>query len=233
MALLQQLPVPVNVVATCDSVAAGVKAIHQHQPDIVFCDIEMPVLSGLQLLDFFLPAQVTFELIFATAHSQYAVKAFQLSATDYLLKPIELAWLQRAVEKVQQKLNFSKQERFALLKETVQQHTPQRMALPSATGVAFVAIADISYLKADNVYTTLYFADGKNQVVSKPLKSFEQLLPSAQFFRSHRSYLVNLNAIKVYQKTEGGSLLMHQGDEVPIARERRDEFQQRWKEFTL
>ncbi|MFN8309734.1 MAG: LytTR family DNA-binding domain-containing protein [Chitinophagales bacterium] len=228
-ALLAQSAFTVEVLAVCNSVAEGVRAIQQFSPQIVFCDIEMPVISGLQLLDFFDSEQVRFELIFATAHSSYAVRAFQLSATDYLLKPIEKTYLEKALEKVVRHQNFKQQERYEMLKNSLQQQQFTRIALPSAGGVDFVEIGKMVVLRADNVYTHITTQDGKTLMVSKPIKEFEKLLPQEQFFRCHRSYIVNLNAVKTYNRSEGGSLVLSNETEIPLARDRRDDFQLLWK----
>jgi two-component system, LytTR family, response regulator len=226
--LIVDLCPDVTILDEAENVKDAVKLIHKHKPDIVFSDIDMPGLTGLQLLDFFNEEELTFELIYVTAYSEYAVNAFQLSAIDYLLKPAQSNLLQKAVEKVQLKQNYKGTERLAVLKENLSNDF-SRIALTLADGVQFVEINDILYLKAENVYTEVYMIDGSKILVSKPIKIFEKMLETNPFFfRSHRSYLINIRHIKQYIKTDGGVAIMDNDTEVPIARDRKDEFIKSW-----
>jgi two-component system, LytTR family, response regulator len=219
----------VEIVGEASNVSDAVKLIRKFQPDIVFSDIDMPGLTGLQLVDFFNPDELNFELIFVTSYSEYAVKAFQLSAIDYLLKPIDASLLVKAVEKVAQKQNYKSSERLAILKENLAEKNFSRIALTLSEGVIFVEIDDILFLKAENVYTEVYMKDGKKTLVSKPLKVFEKMLEDNKyFFRSHRSYLINIKHIKQYIKSDGGTVIMDNEVEIPIARERKEEFVKSW-----
>lgn len=223
-----------EIVAVLDGVSAGVKAINKFQPDIVFSDIDMPGISGLQILDFFNEEEINFELIYVTSFSEYAVKAFQLSAIDYLLKPIEIDLLIKAVEKVEKKNNYKKKERHTLLKESVSKNEFNKIALPLSDGVVFVEIDNILILKADNVYTEVYLKDGQKIVVSKPIKNFEKMLSDkTNFYRAHRSYIINLHLIKQYIKSDGGTVIMDNEMHIPIARERKDDFTKAWENIKL
>lgn len=221
------------IVATCNNVAEGVKAINTHSPDIVFTDIEMPGLSGLQLLDFFDTDTVSFELIFTTSYSEFAVRAFQLSAIDYLVKPVDGELLKKAIEKVRKKQNFLSKERTELLKRNLADKELKRIAIPYVGGVSFIDIAEMVSLKADNVYTDILMRDSSALTVSKPLKEFDALLPKPQFFRCHRSYLVNLHEVREYITAQGGELLMKNGSMVPLARDRKEEFISLWQQIAL
>lgn len=145
----------VEVSGMADDVPSGVKAIHKLQPDIVFLDIEMPGYSGFQLLDFF--EEVDFEIIFTTAYREYAFRAFQVSAIDYLLKPIEIEQLQKAVTKVleQRKPQYMR-ERLETLRSNLRDEQISRLALPISDGLLFVDVEDIILLEADRAYTTLF-----------------------------------------------------------------------------
>lgn len=224
----------IEIVAILDGVSAGVKAINKYQPDIVFSDIDMPGISGLQLLEFFNEEEINFELIYVTSFSEYAVKAFQLSAIDYLLKPIEIELLVKAVDKVEKKMNFQKRERMSVLKESVAKNEFNKIALPLSEGVVFVDIENILVLKADNVYTEVFLKDGQKIVVSKPIKNFEKMLSDkTNFYRAHRSYIINLHQIKQYIKSDGGTVVMDNDMHVPIARERKDDFTKAWGNIKL
>lgn len=232
-AILQEIAEDVEVVAEASNVSEGVKMIRKFQPDIVFSDIEMPVLNGLQLLDFFNPEEVNFELVFVTSYSEYAVRAFQLSAIDYLLKPVDKELLTKALNKVRAKQNYQQQERFGLLKKNIETVTPTKIALTVLNEVSFIDLCEIIYLKADNVYTEFYLANKDMRVISRPIKEYEKMLSGKDFFRTHRSYLINLNQVKTFSKTEGGFIVMTNGHIVNLARERKEEFLKAWQGLTL
>ncbi len=232
-AKLQEIAEDVEVVAEASNVSEGVKMIRKFQPDIVFSDIEMPVLNGLQLLDFFNPEEVNFELVFVTSYSEYAVRAFQLSAIDYLLKPVDKELLTKALNKVRAKQNYQLQERFGLLKKNIETNTPTKIALTVLNEVSFVELSQIVYLKADNVYTEFYLANKELRIISKPIKEYEKMLAGKDFFRTHRSFLINLNQVKAYSKTDGGFIVMTNGDTISLARERKEEFLKAWQGLTL
>lgn len=233
-AVLAEIAPDIAIMSEASSVAEGVKLINKHAPQIVFSDIDMPVLTGLQLLDFFNPEDINFELIFVTSYSEYAVKAFQLSAIDYLLKPIDKELLTKAIDKVRQRKNYRQAERNTALKQMVSQNKFDKIALPLADGLRFVEIEHVSVMKADNVYTEVEMKNGEQILVSKPLKSFEKMLEqSLGFFRTHRSYLINLNAAKTFIRSDGGMVIMENDRQVPIARERKDEFVKAWESIRI
>lgn len=223
----------VKIVAEANGVAEAVKLIKKHLPEVVFCDIEMQVLSGLQLLDFFNEEEINFELIFVTSHSQFAIQAFRLSAIDYLLKPVEPQYLKEALNKVKQKKNSAQSERASVLKQNVSASAFEKMALPQQEGFVFVELRNIIWLKADNVYTEVALKDGRKILVSRTLKEFEKALPEESFFRSHRSYILNLNEITSYNKTEGGYMLMSDHTQIPLSLDKRENFTSLWKNWKL
>lgn len=216
----------VQVVATAEDVPSGVKVIQKHKPDVVFLDIEMPGYTGFQLLEFF--EQPDFEVIFTTAYSEYALQAFQVSAVDYLLKPIQIDQLRASVEKaIRLHGNSQVMERLTALRENMEESTLQKIALPVSDGLRFVPLKEILYLKADGSYTNIFLLDGSRILISKKIKEFENTLsPRNNFFRTHRSYIINLGRIKNYIRQDGGYIVMENGDEVDLSRERKDEFQQ-------
>lgn len=222
-----------KVVAQCANVQEAVRAINAHNPDVVFSDIEMPGLSGLQLPDFFDEKDLEFELIYATSYSEFAIRAFQLSAIDYLLKPIDTVLLEKSLNKVRKKQNYFARERAALLRENLHQQETKRIALPYNGGMNFIDTADIVYLKADNVYCDIFLMGSSPLTVSKPLKELESILPKPRFFRSHRSYVVNIDLVKEYITSSGGEIIMRNNASVPLARERKDEFILQWQKINL
>lgn len=212
----------VEIIGMADDVPSAVKFINQHQVDILFLDIEMPGYTGFQLIDFF--EKIDFDIIFTTAYSEYALKAFEVSAIDYLLKPIQIDQLTRAVEKVQEKQGAQRTEKIEALKENLKSGGRiAKVALPVADGLLFVKPEEILYLKAESSYTHIFLAAGNKVLVSKTLKEFEKLINHPHFMRVHRSFYVNLNQVRQYVRSDGGHLEMDNGDIVYFSKEKKEE----------
>ena len=213
----------VSVLATCSNVPDGVLAINKHKPDVVFLDIEMPDYNGFELLGFF--REIDFDIVFVTAYSEYAIKAFEVSAVDYILKPIDIDQLRNSVEKLKQKKMHSQmQEQIELLKESYRGDDIRKIALSMSNGLTFVEIADVVMLEADGAYTSFFMKDGQKILVSKKLKFYEDLLSNRSFFfRTHRSYFINVNYIKKYSRGEN-AILMDNEFNVALSRDRKQEF---------
>jgi two-component system LytT family response regulator len=214
-----------EIVAICANVPDAVLQINKLQPDVVFCDIDMPQYSGLELLSFF--KEVNFELIFATAHSEYAIQAFEMSAIDYLLKPIELDKLEAAIEKLRQKIETSTMyERLQVLKSNLTENVIHNIALPVTDGLIFIEIKKIVLVEADGAYTKVWQVDAKPILISKSIKFFEKLTQNhLQFYKVHRSSIVNINYIQKYSKREGYLTLLN-GISTKIAREKKKDFEE-------
>lgn len=206
----------------------GIRKINEFQPEIVFLDIEMPGYSGIQLLDFFPSSMVNFEIIFTTAYSEYAIKAFQLNAVDYLLKPLRDEQVAVAVEKaIQQRGKSQISEKLDELKNTLQSSNIRKIGLPLANGILFVKFDDIILMEADRMYTRVFTMTDGEILVSKPLKFFADLLEdSSEFYKPHRSYLVNLKFLKQYVTSDGGYIVMENNRTVSISKEKKEEFLQ-------
>ena len=222
----------INVLATCSNVPDGVLAINKHKPDVVFLDIEMPDYNGFELLGFF--REIDFDIIFVTAYSEYAVKAFEISAVDYILKPIDIDQLKNSVEKLKQKkLHSQMQEQIELLKESYRGDDIRKIALSMSNGLTFVEVSDIILLEADGAYTTFYLKDSQKILVSKKLKFYEDILSNRpHFFRTHRSYFININYIKTYSRGEN-AILMDNDFLVTISRDRKQEFESLLKDLRI
>ncbi|MBU6324229.1 MAG: LytTR family DNA-binding domain-containing protein [Bacteroidetes bacterium] len=216
----------VQVVGIANDVQQAAGIIHDKKPDLVFLDVELPGQSGLSLFDNTDPSQ--YQVIFTTAYTQYALNAFQVSAVDYLLKPLQLDQLEAAIEKVRKNLKepgLSAND-VAELKELMVEGV-KKIPLPTSGGVLFVTLSDIIYLKADGSYTHFIMNNGKNILVSRKIKEFEHTLNKAnRFFRPHRSYVVNVDRIVEYIKADGGSVVMDNTDEIPLSRDMRETFLQ-------
>lgn len=205
---------------------SGVEKIRQLRPGIVFLDIEMPEYSGLQLLDFIPSGEIDFEIIFTTAYSEYAIKAFKFSAIDYLLKPLRPAQVKEAVAKASQMLNKSHiQDRLQQLMSMYKSESFKKVALPVSDGIYFMNPEEIMCLEANGMYTKVFSVNQPELLISKPLKHFEYLLNTSDiFYRPHRSFLINLKFVKQYVKKEGNYIVMDNCKQVPISREKRGEF---------
>lgn len=224
--LLEENCPKITSIDAVSNLQEGVKTIHQLNPDIVFLDIEMPGYSGIQLLDFFTPEQITFQVIFTTAYSEYAVKAFELNAVDYLLKPLRDEQVAAAVEKAIDELGKAQiNERLAELKNTLGANKVRKIGLPVSNGVLFVKFDDIILMEAERMYTKVYTTSDDEILVSKPLKFFVDLLSDAtEFYKPHRSFLINLKFLKRYVTSDGGYIVMENEKSVSISKEKKEEF---------
>lgn len=230
--LIKKYAPDVEIVSECSNVPEAVLAINKKNPDVVFLDIEMPEYSGFELLDFF--KEINFEIIFVTAYSQYAIKAFEVSAVDYILKPVEIDSLKSAIEKARQKRSQANiMQRLELMKNTYKGEDVRKIALPMSDGLLFVDVNQIIFFEADRAYTHVFFKNGSKITVSKPMRTFEDILENRPFFfRPHRSHLINLNYMKRYNK--GDSVItMDNNIDIPISRERKQDFDLLLKELKL
>ena len=211
-----------------DDLETGVALIKEHQPDIVFLDIEMPKHSGLEIGNFFEPNEINFQIIFVTAYNDYAIQAFKLSAVDYILKPVDISELKSAVEKAKKNMESkSISNRLDDLKKVFQQLSLNKMVLEIPKGILFVSHDDIILFEADGMYTKVYMKNNETQLICKPMKHFvDQLQDKPIFYKPHRSYLVNLKYIKELSKKDGFHLIMENNKTIPIAKEKKDEFMQ-------
>lgn len=216
------------VVGEAGSVPEAVREIHQHNPDLIFLDIEMPGYSGLQLLEFFNAQQVTFDIVFVTAFNEYAIQAFKISAFDYLLKPVNTDDLKETLARYTGAHKSQHlQERINLIKESYNDaKPPTQIAVSSLQGIDFIQLENIIVLEASGAYTTLVLSEGDSIVSSKPLGEFETLLKNnLNFFRAHRSFLINLNKVRKLSSKEGDVIMLAKEIEVPLSRYRKKDFE--------
>lgn len=213
----------VTVLGEASGVNEAVKIINKQKPDIVFLDIEMPNENGFALFDYFdVPP---FETIFCTAYSEYALQAFEVSAIDYILKPISISKVQAAIEKAIKTHGQNKIiEQVSVLKENLSVQQLQKIGLPLADGLQFIKIDDLLYFEADGSYTQVVTTKG-NFLVCKKIKEFDELLQNDnRFYRVHRSFLVNVLKISKYSKKEGASVVVENQKVIPVAREKKNDF---------
>jgi len=213
----------VTVCGFGESVATGLETIQKHQPDVVFLDIEMPYGNGFDLLE--KSADFTFETVFVTAFDNYAIQALNQSAAYYLLKPIDIDELLKAVEKIRgerEKENYTQHARVLL--NNISAGTQQKVMLPTMEGFEVVSIDSILYCEAVDNFTRFYFEAAPSLLICRTLKYFEDILKDHRFFRIHRSYLINPQYAIRYSKGKGGSVTMKNNQELEISANKKKEF---------
>lgn len=195
----------------------SIQPLKDLKPDLLFLDVEMPGMNGFEFLEQF--SELPFDVIFTTAYSQYAVKAFKAQAVNYLLKPIDENELKSAVDswvdkrrkdnqsgKIDRLLTYLKKE--GLLKS--------KIAVPVSDGLEFIEVNDIVYCQSQNNYTTIYLIQDENILISKTLKEVESALEKFFFVRTHQSYLINPNYMRKYVRNDGGYIIMNGGKQIPV-----------------
>ncbi|MEO0470808.1 MAG: LytTR family DNA-binding domain-containing protein [Bacteroidota bacterium] len=221
---LQKFCPQVEIIASCDGPIKGIDAIEQADPDLIFLDVQMPHMSGFDLLGKFPEAR--FQTIFVTAHDKYAIRAIRFSALDYLMKPVDIDELVSAVGRVE----IAREGQIAPPYQDVLHNVKHRLgkdgklAVPVAEGMVFLDIQDIIYCQAEGSYTRLFLDQKKDLLVSKSLKDFESILSPRTYCRVHHSNLINLNQVARYVRGEGGYVIMRNGDHVDISRRKKEEF---------
>ncbi len=217
----------VHIIEEADGVATGLEKINTFHPDVVLLDVEMNDGTGFDLLKQI--PNPSFQLIFTTAHNQYAIQAFKFSAMDYLLKPVDPvelnACLQKAMEQVSSKT--LKQQLDAMMQQLYNKQEPDRqIVLKDIDKTYFVKMNDILYCEAEGSYAKFYLTNSEPIFVSRNLRYYEELLAPAGFIRTHHSCLVNPSKIKIYdRKTDSGTLILEGGHTIPVS--------QRKKEFVM
>lgn len=221
--LLEEFCDSVEVCALCQNVDEGIEAIRKFKPEVVFLDIQMQRETGFDLLTKI--QNVNFEVIFTTAHSEYAIKAFKFSAIDYLLKPIDLEELKFGISKVNKKFHDNISLRLEHLVQNLRSTSENyKLALPTSDGLFFVKVSDILYCEASSNYTEIVTGDGKKHIVSRTLKEYDEMLADHNFYRIHNSYLINLNAIKKYVRGEGGYVVMNNNRSLDVSKRKKEGF---------
>jgi two-component system LytT family response regulator len=212
-------------ISEADGVATGLRQISAISPDIVLLDVEMNDGTGFDLLQQ-LSNHAAFQLIFTTAHNQYAIQAFRFSAIDYLLKPIDPVELNRAMDKAVANISHSTmQQQLAILLQQYagKNDTDRQIVLKDLDKTYFIQISDILYCEAEGSYTKFYLSNAEPIFVSRNLRSYEELLAPAGFIRTHHSCLVNPSKIKIYdRKTDSGTLILEGGHTIPVSQRKKD-----------
>jgi len=209
----------IEILGCADSVVNAKELVSVHKPDVVFLDINMPVLDGFDFLDEY--EDRNFMVVFVSAHEEFGINAVKAGAVDYLLKPVNIKELKQTVK------NLLSIKNKGIKIETV--HEMDKLILPASHGFDLLAFDDLIRLEADGCYTIIVIKGGKNKIVSRTLKDFEDTLPKERFFRIHKSHLINLKYVKEYSNFSGNYVTMTDGSKFEISRRKAPEFIQKIK----
>lgn len=214
----------IQVIASSEKPEEAILLIRQHKPDVIFLDIEMPRMSGIRMLDEL--TDYTGEIIFTTAYNHYAVDAIRISAFDYLVKPVSITELQNAVARLVKYKQSETKERLDILRQSLSETKSQddKIAVPTSEGLEFIQIRNIVHIESSSNYSKIFLVNGKNMLVTKLLKDFEDILSPYRFYRVHNSHLINMNYIQKYIRGEGGQVVLQNGDVVDVSRRKKEEF---------
>lgn len=219
--------IPVKVIGTASRLDEGIKLINTSQPDVVFLDINMPHASGIDIYKYF--TQPKFKVIFVTAYMQYAIDALKNSATGYLLKPINFVELNEALRKVSTEIKAEKQIK-KLEEKVTELFAPEipgkNIVLDTERGFIIENTRNIEYCMADQSYSIIFSNIGNKTVVSKPLKHLEEQFPADQFYRTHKSYLVNIHYIRQYVRSTENYVVLASGERIPVSIRKSGEFEE-------
>lgn len=221
--LLQTYCNEVTVIEEADGVKSGLEKLSSFQPDILLLDVEMDDGTGFDLMKQL--SSPAFQLIFVTAHNQYAIDAFQFSAIDYLLKPVDPEVLQKSIQKASLNVrnnNLQQQVQVLLQQLGGIQNKDKRIVLKDIDSTWFIKVCDILYCEAEGTYTKFFLQDNKSILVSKNLKEYEAILEPLGFVRTHHSFLANPDKIRLYDKTDGGMLILEGGYTIPVSQRKKD-----------
>jgi len=221
--MIESFDLGIEAIPRGENVKSGLEAIASIQPDLVFLDIQMPDGTGFDLLK--AVPEKNFEVIFITAHEEFAIKAIKFSALDYILKPVDPEELRAAVERALESMNAEVEpQQFEALQNNIQPNQKRRLVLKTQESVHVVDLDQIIRCEADRNYTSFFLKEGRKILVSRTLKDYETLLTGHNFLRVQQSHLINLNYVDRYDKGNGGAVVMKDGSEVPLSPAKRDIF---------
>jgi len=212
----------VNIIAKANTVVDALMEIENKQPELVFLDIELEDGTGFDVLE--KSRHRNFEVIFVTAFNQYAIRAFKHSATDYILKPVDITELREAITRVSRSRSEKSVGNFSILLDNLKSESPRKLAIPTLQGYEYILVDNIVRIEAERSYCLIYLLDKRKIMVSRCLNDYQKILDERKFFRAHNSHLINLQHVKMYVKRDGGYIEMVDGTIVPLARRKKDFF---------
>lgn len=228
--LLSRYSPAIHIIGEADSLETGIALLLEEQPQVVFLDIHLGDGTGFDLLEEINKrGKLNFQIVFITAHEQYAIKAFRFSALDFLLKPVDPEELEKVIEKIKNVLGKSESvAHIDLLLENIRKKVDnfKRIALSTADGIHLFEISDIIRCESEDNYTKFYIKNSKPILISKTLKEYEDLLMEHGFERIHQSHLINLAYLKSYIKKDGGYVVMADNSNLPISQRKKDRLQE-------
>ncbi len=222
--LTQNCP-QVDIIGAYTSSVKASRDIETLQPDLLFLDIEMPVMNGFEILEKIL--HLNFSVVFITAYNQYALKAFRFNALDYLVKPIDTNELIEAVAKAEKRIKPTSSQ-LTMLQKQLRGEPVTKIAIPGQHGVTFIDLNEIVFGEASDNYSKLILTDGRQFLISKTLKDVQEVLEEEHFLRVHRQYIINLNHVKQFNRNEG-ILTMSNGQHIPVARNQKEHLIEKYR----
>jgi len=228
--LLEKTAPEIKIIGEADSVETGVALLLKTQPQVIFLDIHLGDGSGFDILEeVSKTGKLNSQIVFITAHEQYAIKAFRFSALDFLLKPVDPEELQKVIGKI--KAVVGKNDTVAhidLLLENIRKKVDnfKRIALSNADGMHLFDISDIIRCESEDNYTKFFIKNNKPILISKTLKDYEELLSEHGFERIHQSHLINLSYLKSYIKKDGGYVVMADNSNLPVSQRKKERLQE-------
>ncbi len=202
----------------------GLKKLPEVNPDLLFVDIQMPLISGLDLVKII--GENRCQVVFVTAHQEYALEAIKLLPTDYLLKPVNPEELVKAIVKVEKRISGE------TAPATYEESPEQYIRIPDSEGFHLVHVPNIVRVEADNSYSTIVLNKGRSMVISRGIREFVPLLDAHSFFRVHRSHIINLSFLQSYSAADGGTATLTNGDQVPVSRRRMKELKEKLDQWS-
>ncbi len=211
----------VSIVARAEDVKSGVAAINEHDPDLILLDIKMPDGSGFDLIKHF--DKPDFKVIIISGYIEYAIKGYKFGAIDYILKPIDIEELTLAINKAGDLIRYEEKLQFKAMEDNIKAlNKTHKIILKTSEHVHLINTEDIIRIEADGNYSTIFIQDGRNIVVSKAIKEYEESLIDKGFHRIHKTHIININKLSYFDKSDGGDVVMNDGSKVPVASRKRE-----------
>jgi two-component system LytT family response regulator len=212
----------VSIVASAGDVKSGVASIIEHEPDLILLDIKMPDGSGFDLIKHF--DKPDFKVIIISGYMEYALKGYKFGVIDYILKPFDMEELTLAINKADDMVRYEEKLKFKALEENIKiLNKADKIILKTSEHIHMINTGDIIRIEADGNYSTFFICDGREIVVSRPIREYEELLIDKGFHRVHKSHIININKLSYFDKTGGGDVVMNDGSKVPVASRKKDE----------